>query len=175
MRYLLAVPLVAVFALAAPAPAQYYPPVPPSAQFQNDQAAMNLVEGWYQHFLGRPGDPSSSYWIDQIRQGQPPDNVLAQVLSSQEYYDKGGRSPQGFVEKLHLDLTGQPPSPEALNYWVSGLVQTSRQEVAHALLTRYPQGWQGGVQVGYSSVGPGFGPGPYGYGYHRPFPRYRRW
>jgi hypothetical protein len=58
---------------------------------------------------------------------------------------------------------------------VNVLVQSNRQEVAHALLTRYPQGWQGGVQAASNPVEPDFGPGPYGYGYRRPFPRYRRW
>jgi hypothetical protein len=175
MRYLLTASFVTVLALARPAPAQYYPPVPPSPQFQNDQAAESLVEGWFQHFFGRAGGPGSSYWIDQVRQGQPPDHVLAQMLASQEYYDRGGRTPQGFIAKLHVDLTGQPPSPEALHYWVSRLVQGNRQEVAQALLTRSPPGWQGGVQAGYNPVEPGFGPGPYGHVYPRSFPRYRRW
>jgi hypothetical protein len=174
MRYALAASLVAVLGLAAPSPAQFYPQVPPSP-FQNDQAAENLVESWYQHFFGRPSDPSSSYWIDQVRQGQPPDNVLAQMLASQEYYDKGGRSPQGFVQKLYVDLTGQPPPPPALGYWANLLYQSSRQEVAHALLLRYPQSWQGGVPGGYYYGGPGNHPGPYGYGYRPPFPRYRPW
>jgi hypothetical protein len=175
MRYPLAVPLVAAFALAAPARAQYYPPVPPSPQFQSDQAAENLVEGWFQHFFGRAGGVGSSYWIDQVRQGQPPDGILAQMLASQEYYDKGGRTPQGFVEKLYYDLTGRPPSPQELNYWANRLVQSNRQEVAQALIRGCPQGWQGGVQAGYYPVEPGFGPGSYGYRYRRPFPPYRRW
>src|SRR5919198_1924189 len=90
MRYALAASLVAVLGLATPSPAQYYPQVPPSPAFQNDQAAQNLVENWFLHFFGRPGGVGSSYWIDQVRQGQPPGNVLAQMLASQEYYDKGG-------------------------------------------------------------------------------------
>jgi hypothetical protein len=173
MRYVLATSLAAALALAGPASAQYYPQVPPSPAFQNDQAAQNLVENWFLHFFGRPGGVGSSYWIDQVRQGQPPDNVLAQMLASQEYYDKGGRTPQGFIEKLYYDLTGQPPPPQALGYWVNRLYQSNRQEVAHALLLRYPQSWQGGVAGSYYPQDPGYAPLRYGYEYRRPFYRYR--
>jgi hypothetical protein len=173
MRHALSASLAAALAFAGPASAQYYPQVPPSPQFENDQAAENLVQNWYAHFLGRPRDQGSSFWIDQLRQGQPPDTVLAQMLASQEYYDKAGASPQGFVQKLYVDLTGQPPPPEAMSYGVNRLYQSSRQDVAHVLLMRYPQSWQGGVQGSYYPDQPGYGPAQYGYEYRRPFNRYR--
>ena len=55
------------------------------------------------------------------------------------------------------------------------MYQTNRQEVAHAMLMRYPQSWQGGVAGSYYPPEPGYSPGQYGYEYRRPFYRYRRW
>jgi hypothetical protein len=105
--------------------------------------AESLVDGWYAKFLNRQRDPYAAVWIDSLRQGQPPDSVLAKILGSQESYDKGGDSPQGFVQNLYLDVTGRQPGPQELNYWMQRMSTSDRTDIAYQLLMRYPQSWQG--------------------------------
>jgi len=150
-----------------------YPPYP--APYGNpDQGATQLVSSWYQRFLGRQPDQWSSTWIDQIRNGQSPDAVLASILSSQEYYNRGGGTPQGFIQRLFLDLTGQPPTPGQMNHWTNRLFSSDRTDVAHALLLRYPQAWQGGAPASYYPPTPSYAPPTNYYNYRRPHYPYRR-
>jgi hypothetical protein len=166
MRRFIALALLAVPAIVTTVPAQY-PPPPPYAG-----TAESLVDSWYAKFLNRPRDAYASVWIDSIRQGQHPASVLAKILGSQEYYDKGGGTPEGFVQRLYLDLTGRPPSPQELNYWVQRLYTSDRTDVAYQLLMRYPQSWQAPAAGYYTPNQPGYTPAP-DYEYRRPFYRHR--
>src|SRR5262245_22521632 len=76
-----------------------------------------LVSSWYQRFLGRPPDPGSATWVQQLQDGSAPDAVLAGILASDEYYRRSGGSPEGFVRKLFRDLTSRRPGPREADYW----------------------------------------------------------
>jgi hypothetical protein len=107
------------------------------------QDPLAVVRGWYRQFLDRELEPGPSAWVDQLREGKPPDGVLAHIVASPEYYLRSGSTPQGFVRNLFLDLTGREPSPRDLQDWVRRLrTDEDRREVARALLQRYPQAWR---------------------------------
>jgi hypothetical protein len=65
------------------------------------------------------------------------------MLSSQEYYDKGGDTQEGFAQTLFRDITGRAPTPQEFN-WMMGQLGFSvsgwpRATLALSLLQRYPQ------------------------------------
>jgi len=170
MRRIVVPALFSAVLLAGSALSQYPPPSPnPGA----DQGAEQLVASWYQRFLNRQPDSWSSVWVDQVRGGQSPDSVLASLLSSQEYYNKAGGTPQGFIQKLFIDLTGQPPAPQQMNHWMNRLYSSDRTEVAHAILMRHPQAWQGGAPATYYPPTPAYTPSQSGYDYRPPSYPYR--
>jgi hypothetical protein len=96
----------------------------------------DLVRSWYRTYLNREPDPQWAVWVDAVRNGQEPNSVLASILSSQEYYDKAGGTPEGFVQTLFRDVTGRRPTPSEMDYWVRRTYDRDRTDVAYAVLTR---------------------------------------
>ena len=121
--------------LAAPAQSQYGPGPGPGGYDAPEQ----MVEQWYRQFLGRRADPQSSVWVEQLRSGQPPEGVLAQILGSTEYYNRAGGSPDRFVAQLHRDLTGRPIAQREIAFWVNQLYRMDRNDLAYQMTMRYPQ------------------------------------
>jgi hypothetical protein len=115
-----------------------------SAQYPVDNSA-RLVRSWYQRFLQREPDRQGlSGWVEEVRRGTPPEAVLSGILGGTEYYDRCGDSPEGFVETLFQDLLGRPPNQREFSYWVGRTAYESNQDVAYALLRRYPDSWDSG-------------------------------
>jgi len=114
-----------------------------------------LVDHWYQTFLGRSAvaDTNSYTWAEQLRQGSAPNAVLAGILSSDEYYSKGGRTPEGFIRNLFGDIVVRQPTPSELQYWMQRTVTQNpqdprtRQDIAYDLLTTNPGSAQGSYVV----------------------------
>jgi hypothetical protein len=115
------------------APAPWHPAGYPRAAQGSPE---DLVRSWYVQFLHREPDPLWSVWVEAVRNGQEPNAVLAAILSSQEYYDKAGGTPEGFVQALFQDTTGRRPTPEEMGYWIRRVVDRDRTDVAYAVLTR---------------------------------------
>jgi len=129
--------LVASF-LAEPAGAQY-----PHGYSGYGIDPNALVTSWSYRFLGRAPDPGSGDTVARLLQaGNTPEVVLGGILGSPEYYNRSGGTPEGFVQKLFLDLTGQLPSPRQLDYWVRRLYISDRGSVAYQVLSRHPGSWQ---------------------------------
>jgi hypothetical protein len=111
--------------------------------------AQALVVSWYQRYLHRdPANGEELGWVNHLVQGAAPETLLADILGSQEYFDKAGGTPEGFVESLFADLVGRRPTPQEMQYGVSQLyyantnyydVSGGRHNVAYAMLMRYPQ------------------------------------
>jgi len=165
-RWLLIACLAGLFAPLA-VDAQY----PPYGGYNNPGGAEQTVRDWYNRFLGREPDPMSATWSESLRQGQQPEAVLAQILASSEYYNRGGGSPQGYVRRLITDLTGRPPGGREISFWVNQMYRADRQDIVMQVLQRYPGNW--------STGGGGGGGVPYpdepSYDYRRPYYQpYRR-
>jgi len=157
-RWLLAACLAALL-MPLVSDAQYPPP---------GGGGEELVRDWYVRYLGREPDATAGSWSDQLRQGQQPEVVLAQILASSEYYIRGGSSPQGYIRRLLTDLTGRPPGPREMTFWVNQLYRMDRQDVVLRVLQRYP---------GSATAPPAAPVEEPGYDYrrppYRPAPRYR--
>jgi hypothetical protein len=167
-RFLLAALLWAAVVVPT-APAQNYPeqyrgyPAHQRAYPADPEA---LVRSWYQKYLGREVDPSGySSWVNSLTQGSPPEAVLATILASDEYFQRAGNTPEGFIQQLFRDFVGRGPTRGEFDLWVRRVYSDDRRDIAYALLRRHPQTW------GASSYDPR-GESPHDYDYRRPFSRY---
>jgi hypothetical protein len=142
-------------------------PEPAYAQFGVPGNANRLVYDWYVRYLNREPDPFAASWVDALRRGQPPLAVLAQLLGSPEYYAKGGGTPAGFIHTIYVDVIGRPPNAGEMAFWLPRLAWASRSDVAYALLTYSPPGWQAPPPGYYGPRGWGYTPGPT-FEYRRP-------
>lgn len=124
----------------------------------------DLVRFWYRKFLNREADPMAGVWTNELRGGQDPHSVLSTILGSDEYYTRAGSTPEGFVRTLFRDLTERPPSPQEMDHWARRAAYGDRNDIAYALLTRYPQTWAQGPAI----------PDDHRYDYRRPAWPYRR-
>jgi hypothetical protein len=141
-----------VSASLAQAQSYYHPAYAPG----NPQT---LVNSWYSQYLHRQPDAGAAAWVQALRTGHTAEDVLASILSSQEYYTVAGNSPAGFVRQLYLDLFDRPPSPAEINYWAGRLRYETRKEVALYLLLRHPQNFSG-TRTPPGNYDPGYYPDP---------------
>jgi hypothetical protein len=114
-----------------------------AAQAQVYGDPTSLVDYWYRTFLGRGIDPGASGWVTQLSQGVSADKILAAILSSDEYYGRAGRTPQGFIALLYGDVLKRPPNPAELNFWVRRMYTEDRATIADELLAQNPGVWVG--------------------------------
>jgi hypothetical protein len=115
---------------------------PPFPAFSGD-GATRLVRSWYRDFLGREPDPSGLRTHGTaLRQGHPPEVVLAGILGSDEYYQRAGRRSEGFIRALFLDLAGRRPTPAELRHWRQRSRILGRQAVAYEMILRFPRAAQ---------------------------------
>ena len=139
-RFLITVLFGALTAAPTTARAQYVSP--------QSQAVVNE---WYNRFFHRQAELAAVGWAQVLDQGQNPDRVLAGILGSDEYYLRSGGTPQSYVQTLFIDLNGRQPSRAEYSFWTNRLLRVGgaapdfeeRVDLAYAMLTRYPQNWQG--------------------------------
>jgi hypothetical protein len=150
---------LAVCLACGTASAQLYPPTggdpyapPGMTPYSGDAEA--LVASWYNQFLHRQMDVGAATWANYLRRGWSPDQVLAIIVGSREYYRLAGGTPPAFITALYQDLTGSPPLPEQLAYWLGQIRFQTRRDVAHQLLMFYPQSWQTPAPAPYYSYRP---------------------
>jgi hypothetical protein len=124
---------------AVPSSAQY----PPPWQQALPQGQAILVRNWYLRFLNREPDPQGlNGWTNALLQGSPPAQVLTGILGSQEYYQRAGSTPEGFVVMLYRDLFYRDPSNPELVHWARRMAFHGGPAVAYEILVRHPQAWQ---------------------------------
>jgi hypothetical protein len=156
MRRIIVLSALILF-VATSASAQYVP-------YQGFDNPRELVEHWYRTFLRREprGDPSIESWADQLRRGVAPNSVLAGIMGSDEYYAKGGRTPEGFIRNAYADVLVRPPNEGEVRYWLSRATTQdfndpqTRRDIAYEILTNNP----GSSSGSYGSAPP---PPPPGY------------
>jgi hypothetical protein len=158
-----------ILVLTTPGSTQFYPEARQAYGAQSygyhDQPE-DLVRAWYQKYLNREVDAVGyQAWVSGLRSGTSPEMTLAGILSSDEYYLKGGNTPEGYIQTLFQDLTGRPPTPGEQDYWLRRLYHEQRVDIAYAMVTRYPQTWGAAPRPGERHEI---------YEYRRPIWRYRR-
>lgn len=57
--------------------------------FGGDEYRRDLVDDWFEHYLDRPSDPASqTLFFNQLKAGLSDEQVIAQLLASDEFYAK---------------------------------------------------------------------------------------
>lgn len=82
----------------------------------------NLVNGYFQQYLGRSADPTAlNFFVSELQAGQSTTTILDQLIASDEFYQNAG-SDQGFVWNLYTDLLGRTPNADENTYWKTQLL-----------------------------------------------------
>ncbi len=105
-----------------------------SAEYEND-----FVNATYQKLLGRSAATSEEQaWQQQMQLGATYQFIEAAVASSQEFYQDGGGTNAGFVNRLFQTVLNRAPSASELSYW-TGVVNSgaSRLSVAYQFTTSF--------------------------------------
>lgn len=155
MKRIFAIAIAASLSVPAMAPAQspYYRRSPTAGN------AGTLVRTDYERYLHREPGPDASTWIQDLRTGSMPNDVLAGILSSDEYYAKAGGTRPDYVRRLYVDVLGREPLPAEINYWVGRLHYESPGRIAHIMLRHHPR--SGAVlKAPPPTYDPGFFPDP---------------
>jgi hypothetical protein len=113
---------------------------PPARRFGPEDATA-VVRYWYRHFYERDGSPAEwAAWSRHLVQGdEAPEDELARLLGSAEYYDRAGDTPEGFVRALFLDLSGREPPPGQVRDLAPQVGPANRAAIARSVLRNYPQ------------------------------------
>ncbi len=90
----------------------------------NSPAALTmLVVSWYERYLERsPGGGEEQFFVGQLLAGVPQEQVLAQMLASDEYFLLSGGTNEGFVQRLFTQLLGFPPRPDEVSVYVETVI-----------------------------------------------------
>lgn len=103
-------------------------------QFQPGYPSINVpqvLNTWYSHYLGRNVDQAGmDFWGPRLA-SQNPQDVLAGILASDEYLNRNGGTPDGFVLGLYRDVLGRSPAqlrPQDVEYWVNKMNQYGSRE-----------------------------------------------
>jgi hypothetical protein len=108
------------------------------------EARTRLVESWYQLYLGRSLDAGAP-WVDSLVNGAREEDVLAQILGSQEFFNRAPTLPgvgggpatnSTFVRALYVlpTLLNRQPSTSEVNFWVGQIPTLGRAGVALQIL-----------------------------------------
>jgi Domain of unknown function (DUF4214) len=115
---------------------------PAAAQAQVYGDSNSLVDYWYRTYLGRAPDPQGlATWANQLNQGVPVNQVLATILASDEYYQRAGGTPQGFIARLYNDFLNRAPAGADLDFWVRQMYTEDRSVLVLQLLEQNPGVW----------------------------------
>jgi hypothetical protein len=113
------------------------------AQFRNfgDRAGLRdhiaLLQLLYQQYLGRLPDPDGlRTFTEQLRNGVPQLEVEAQLLASEEFYNRAGGSPVGFIRALYRVVLDRRPAPAEVRFWLERHVGRDRLTIAREFLIR---------------------------------------
>ncbi len=80
-------------------------------------------------------DPGVDYWANLLLAGVSDNTVQASILSSPEFINGHGSSPNGVVQGYYVDLTGRFADPGGLTAWSNLLLAgASPFNVAYAFL-----------------------------------------
>jgi hypothetical protein len=98
--------------------------------------------GYYETLLGRAASPSEiAVWLQDLNQGATPEQIIAAIASSLEFFQVTGGNDSAFINALYTNLDilgrGTAPSSSELSTWLGVLSQaelTARSGIVSAVL-----------------------------------------
>jgi uncharacterized delta-60 repeat protein len=95
-----------------------------------------VIAGYYTTYLGRAADAGGvQNWLGLLQRGATPEQVLATILGSEEYFQKAGGTNAASLDRLYRDVLGRDRDPGAQGFLdaLNG-GQVTRPQVAFGLL-----------------------------------------
>jgi lipopolysaccharide biosynthesis protein len=96
-----------------------------------------IIESLFMSALGRrPDREGILYWTQELRAGQPFDQLVSKIVHSTEFIALHGNSNTAdskFLTTLYRNALGREPDPDGLKYWATK--QLSRDEAVRAFST----------------------------------------
>ncbi len=114
-------------------PAQFVSQLENSAEFRGTQ-----VDTAYRTFLHRPADPAAlGFWVPYLQSGHTIAELRAQLIGSDEYFARAGRTNDGFLDQLYVDVLNRHIDPAGRQLLLFLLQQfTPRQAIAANILAQ---------------------------------------
>lgn len=92
--------------------------------FESDEHLDPIIEQYYQQFLLRQADPSGlAHWDQVWKQFGGPEEVIAGMISSPEFFQASGGTNSGWVSALYERLLNRTADAQGLQYWTNLLNQ----------------------------------------------------
>jgi hypothetical protein len=93
--------------------------------FESDERLNPIISQYYRDYLLRePEAEGVAFWRDQVwKRDGGPENVVAGMISSPEFYHSAGGTNSGWTTALYQRLLGRSPDAGGSEYWVSNLDQ----------------------------------------------------
>jgi len=86
------------------------------------EAVGRVVDDAYETMLGRdPDGPGRAFWVGRLQADGRYDRLLAELGSSEEFWEKAGSTDTGFVTRVYERLLGRAPDGPGLAHWESRL------------------------------------------------------
>lgn len=96
---------------------------------QQNEYLTKQVESFYQELLKRaPDADGSAFWVGRLANGVAPEQVLAAIGGSPEYFEQRSSDNQQFVQQLYQDLLGRTGDQAGVDFWLGTLQQGGTRE-----------------------------------------------
>src|SRR5262249_61528821 len=80
--------------------------------------------GWYVRYLNREPDPGGyQAFVQRVRRGEAADQLQAEILGSEEFFNNQGRDPAAFIAGLYRVVLGTGANPGDVATWGNRLAQ----------------------------------------------------
>lgn len=103
-----------------------------SGIFESAERLDPIIKQYYRDYLRREAEPAGvTFYRELWRADGGPDNVVANIISSEEFFASAGGTNRLWVTELYRRLLGREPDAAGLDYWTTRLDsgQLSRQQV----------------------------------------------
>jgi uncharacterized protein YkwD len=99
----------------------------------SDEFTRHLVSGWFTQYLGRTADNVGlTTFANALKTGATENQVLTQILSSAEYFQKQGGTAEAFVRGLYHDLLGRDVAGDEADNWIQMAADPNQRSIVVA-------------------------------------------
>ncbi len=93
-----------------------------SGIFESPEHIDPIVTQMYHDYLFRSPDPDGlAYWRGIWQHDGEPENVIAGIVGSPEFFQSAGGTNQGWVTEMYHRLLDREPDPQGLSFWTAKL------------------------------------------------------
>jgi hypothetical protein len=108
----------------------------------SQQEASEIANYWIHSYLRRRARPDEvRYWSEQLINARSPAETLTALLSSREYYEYAGGSPQGYLRQLIADVGHREARAWEIRDRLINTQRLSPRDIAWGFLREFPANW----------------------------------